>query len=486
MTGQTIKNKKIVLVVVPTMENAYHNLKDFVSIAPPIGLTSIAAVAIREGYDVTIIDGDAENLTREQIIDQIVEINPAIVGATIMTATMDVTKQFLTLLKTKTPDTVVIVGGPHVSALPEQTLIDIPVVDIAVVGEGDYTIIDILNALERNEVLQNIAGIAYRKNLEIIRTAPRAPIHDLSTLPVPAIYLLKKHLYRSYGWSKWPSGINGPLGVIFTTRGCIGKCNFCAAQTVFGRGARNFSMNQIIEQLEFLIHEWNIRILYIQDDTFTLNRKRVEELCDYIISKGYNKRLGIQVSSRVNTVHLPTMKKMREAGVRWVFFGIESGNQEILNRMDKNITLKNIHEAIEITKEAKLFIGGNYMIGSIGETRETAMDTINLACELDQDYASFATAIPLPGTELYKYCQENNVTLPTWNEFGNINTPPIPINKNLTTSDLIELRDLAVNRFFKRPSYILKLLVRMKTFVVINDFIKMYFAIRKEKAEKRI
>lgn len=473
------------MVVIPTMENAYHNLKDFVSIPPPIGLLSIAAVAIRNGYEVTIIDGDAEGLSTEQIISKIVEINPAIVGATIMTATIEIAKMFFTLVKNSLPDACVIVGGPHSSALPEKTLVDLPAVDIVVVGEGDYTIIDILQALEKNDNLLNIAGIAFRHNNEIIRTIPRIPLQDLSALPTPAFHLLKKHLYRPYGWSRWPSGIDGPLGVIFTTRGCIGKCNFCASKTVFGDGPRNFSMQQVIEQLEFLVHEWNIRILYIQDDTFTLNSKRVEELCDYIISKGYNKRLEIQVSSRVNTINPAMLKKMREAGVRWIFFGIESGNQEILNKMDKNITLKSIREAIRIAKQAKLFIGGNYIIGSIGETRETAMDTINLACELDQDYASFSTAIPLPGTGLYQHCLDNNIPLPAWNDFGNVNTPPISLNKNMTAADLYELRDCAVSRFFKRPSYFLKLLFRMRAFVVIKDFIKMYLAIRKEKAEKR-
>jgi len=481
-----LDKKQIILVVIPTMENAYHNLKDFVAVCTPVGLTSIAAVALRENYNVSIIDGDAENLTMTQIIDIIIEKKPAFIGSTVMTATMGFTKQFYTMLKEKIPDTIVILGGPHVSALPEQTLLDIPAVDICVIGEGDHTIADILHSFKKNIDLQNVPGITFRKNNNIIRTSLRPPIRDLSSLPIPASHLLKKHLYKPYGWNKWVSGKNGPLGMILTSRGCIGKCNFCAAQTVFGFGARYYDMQQVINQLEFFINEWDIRILYILDDTFTLNRKRINELCDYIISKGYQKRLEIQVSSRVNTVHLPTMIKMRKAGVRWVFFGIESGNQEILNRMCKNITLKQIREAVKITRKAGIFVGGNYIIGNIGETRQTIMDTINLSCELDQDYASYATAIPLPGTELYQYCIENNVHLPNWNDFGNINTPPIQINKNLGIDELIELRDLAINKFFKRPLYFLKLLIRMKTYTVISNFIKMYFSIKKEKEEKRL
>jgi len=481
-----LENIRMILVVVPTMENAYHNLKHFVSVSPPIGLTSIAATALRAGCDVSIIDGDAENLTMEQLVTRVVDKNPLFVGATIMTATMDITRDFFTLLKKKIPETVMIAGGPHVSALPEQTMEDIPALDIGVIGEGDLTIVDIVNAYKNQLPLRDVDGIVYKKNDKIIITRSRPPIANLGCLPVPANHLLKKHLYRSYLWSRWVSGRNGPIGVIFTARGCIGRCNFCASHTVFGPKVRYFDMQQVYDQLEFFINEWNVRILYLQDDTFNLNRKRVNELCYYIIEKGYNQRLEIQISSRANTAHLPTLKKMRTAGVRWVFFGIESGNQQILDQMDKNIHLDQIRSAVANARKAGMFVGGNYIIGCLGETRETAKDTIKLACELEQDYASFATAIPLPGTGLYQYCLEKNIALPAWNDFGSVNTPPIALNSTLTAEELCQLRDMAVNRFFIRPGYLIKILIRLKTFIVLKDFVTMFFALRKEKKEKRL
>ena len=350
-----------------------------------------------------------------------------------MTATMDITQIFYEKLKAKLPNITVIVGGPHVSALPEQTLRDSQNIDISVIGEGDETIVDILGALGRNADLKNVAGIAYRNNGQITITGTRLPIKDLSVLPLPAFHLLNYTLYRSYGWNKWVNGYRAPLGIIFTGRGCIGKCNFCAAQTVFGKGIRFFSMQQIKEQLDYLINKWGIRVLYFQDDTFTANRKIVNEICDYIIEKGYNRRLEIMVSSRADTVHLPTLKKMREASVRWICFGVESGSQEILNRMHKHITIEQIKKAYALSREAGLFIAGNFMLGHLGETRETAMDTIRLACELDQEYASFAIAIPLPGTELYNHCLDKDIPLPPWNDFGSVNTPPIALNESLNS-----------------------------------------------------
>lgn len=479
-------NRKLVLVVVPTMENAYHNLQDFVAISPPMGLASIAAAVEEAGYDVSIIDGDAEHLSLDQTVERVAGLNPFAVGSTVMTATMDITRVFYEKLKKRIPGVLAIAGGPHVSAMPERTLADAGGIDICVIGEGDETIVEILRSIERDDDPLAVAGIACRKDGKVYLTGNRQPIKDLSRLPSPAFHLLDSALYRSYGWNNWVSGYRKPLGVVFTGRGCVGNCNFCAAHTVFGKGIRFFSMQQIRDQIDYLMNVWKIRILYFQDDTFTANRKLVSDICDYLVEKGYSERLEIMVSSRVDTIHPPTLKKMREAGVRWICFGVESGNQEILNRMFKRITITQIKKAYRLSREAGLFISGNFMIGHLGETRETAMDTIRLACELDQEYASFAIAIPLPGTELYRHCIDNNIPLPSWNDFGSVNTPPIPLNSSLGADELVRLRNAAVSKFFKRPGYFLKLLLRMKAFNVLKDFVAMYFAVRAEKKAKRL
>lgn len=476
----------IALVVIPTMENAYHNLQDFVAIQPPIGLLSIAASVESSGRTSVIIDGDAKQFNFEQTVDRIVGLQPDYVGATVMTATMNLTCIFFEMLKKRLPHTPVIVGGPHISALPEQTLIDAPAFDICVIGEGDETVIELLDALDKGVDLGGVAGITYRGlDGTIHRTESRCPIKNLSVLPLPAYHLIESSLYRSYGWQGWINGNRHPFGVIFTGRGCVGKCNFCAAHTVFGRGVRYFSLDQIKAQIIFLVEEWHIRILHFLDDTFTANRKMVEEICDFIIEKGFHRRLEIMVSSRVDTVYPPTLKKMREAGVRWICFGVESGNDEMLKRMHKNITVEQVRRAFKLAREADLFIVGNFMVGHIGETDASARDTLRLSCELDYEYSSLAIAIPLPGTELYDYCLEQKIPLPEWNDFGNVNTPPIPLNKNLGVEELLKLREESVNAFFKRPIYLLRLLWRLSAFRVLRDFAKMYLALRREKANKR-
>ncbi len=477
--------KKFILVNIPSAEDAYHNFSDFVAIPLPIGILTIASVLEKIGYDVKILDADAENLSAEQTLDRIVQETPDYVGSTTMTAPMNITGNFYSQLKKRLPGVMVIVGGVHVSAVPELTLKQFAEIDICVIGEGDETIEELMPALEKNSELESIKGIAFRKNDLVIVTVRRPPVKNLEKTLIPAYHLIKFELYRSYGWNKWVNGYRAPLGVVFTGRGCIGKCNFCAAHSVFGRGIRFFPIDRIKSEIDLFVNTYKIRVLYFQDDTFTVNRKLVHQICDYLIEKKYNHRLEIMVSSRVDTVHTPTLKKMRQAGIRWICFGVESGNQRILDSISKGITIEQIKNAFHKANDAGLYVAGNYMIGHLGETWETAMDTIQLACKLKQDYASFAIALPFPGSELYEYCLRNDIDLPPWNGFGSVNTPPIPLNTSLGIDDLTRLRSIAVNSFFKRPSYIFRMLKKFNAHAVVTDFLKMYFAIQKEKKAGR-
>ena len=472
--------KRFTLLVIPTMENAYHGFGDFVARSLPIGLLSIGAILEKEGYQVEIIDADAENLSFTATLERVVASRPDYVGSTTMTATMDITYEFFSAIKNKLPGVTVIVGGPHASALPQKTLEESKAIDIVVKREGEDTLVELMHALESRGSLSGVKGIAFRKGGQVEETEDRGFIEDLGKLPIPAYHLIKYELYRSYGWNKWVNGYRSPLGVVFTGRGCFGKCNFCASKVVLGQRIRYFPVRRIQEEIDLLVNQYKIRVLYFLDDTFTANRAMVEQICDYLIQKEYHKRLEIMVSSRVDTVHAPLLKKMRKAGVRWICFGVESGNQNVLNRINKNITIVQIREAFKKAREAGLFIAGNYMIGHLGETLESARETVELACDLDQDYVSFAVAIPLPGTELYQHCLDKKISLPRWNGFGSVNSPPIPLNESLNPDRLVELRRWATSRFFKRPSYLLKLLWRFAPLAVISDFFGMYFVMRQE------
>lgn len=472
--------KKFVLLVVPSVAKAYHSFSDFAARAIPTGLISIGAVLEGKGYEVKLIDADAEALSFEDTLRRTIDENPDYVGATTMTATMGITMAFFLKLKESLPHIKIFVGGPHASALPTQTLKDCPAIDFVVKGEGDETISRLMDALEGGGAVSSIAGIAYRDNGNFYENPANELIRDLNTLPLPAYHLLKHSLYRSYGWNNWTSGHRRPLGAMSTGRGCFGRCNFCATKVIFGNKMRYFSLERIKQEIDILVCQYNSRILYFMDDNFVAHRALANQVCEYLIKKGYNKRIEAMVSARTDTVDLATLKHMKQAGIRWICFGVESGNQFVLDRMGKRITLQQIRKAFELANAAGLSVAGNYMMGHIGETRETAMDTINLMCELKQDYISLAIAIPLPGSELYQYCLDKKMKLPPWEEFGSVNSPPIPLNPFLSAKELIELRRLALNSFFIRPAYMMRMLRRFNGLAVIVDFVKMYFALREE------
>ncbi len=477
--------KKFILVNPPSSEEAYHSFIDFAAVFPPIGLISIGAVLEDLGCDVSVLDADARRLGLSPAVDEVVEAAPDFVGLTTMTAVMGIVGRFLAEVKGRLPNVKIIVGGPHASALPAETLEEYQFIDIAIVGEGDETVRELLPLLEKGDDLSPVRGIAFRKDGEVVVTEERPLIEDLGSLPMPAWHLLDSGLYRSYAWNNWVSGARKPLGVVFTGRGCYGKCNFCASHCVFGRRIRYFPVERIKAEIDHLVRTYGIKVLYFQDDTFTANRRIVNEICDFLIERGYSDRMETMVSARVDAVHAPTLKHMREAGIRWICFGVESGNDEILKRMGKNISVQQIRDAYRTAREAGLFIAGNFMLGHIGETRETALASIDVACRLDQDYVSFAIAIPFPGTELYQYCIDNAIKLPSWDSFGSVNSPPIPLNPGLGAEELMELRALSVTRFFARPGYVLKMLVRFKPLAVIRDFAKMYLAMKREQKAKR-
>jgi radical SAM superfamily enzyme YgiQ (UPF0313 family) len=249
---------------------------------------------------------------------------------------------------------------------------------------------------------------------------------------------------------------------------------------IFGQRIRYFPLERIKREMDLLVDKYNIKILYFQDDTFTANERMVNDICDYITEKGYDKKLEINVSTRPDAVCLPTLRKMKNAGVKWICFGVESGNQRILDRMGKGISVQQIKDAFKKANDVGLYVNGNFMIGHLGETYESAMDTINLACSLGQDYASFSIAIPLPGTELYRHCVDNGIRLPSWSGFGNVNSPPIPLNDGLSSDLIRKLRILAVNRFFKRSAYLIRLSGRFHFLSLIKDFVRMHIALKKE------
>ncbi len=380
---------KISFVYLPYLKETEEEEK---GVFPPLGVAYIAAVLRMYGHESQIIDMEAENLTSSEVISRISEFEPDVVGLSFVTAGY---KNFIALsskIRDELNIKAIISGGPHISAQPEDA---IPYSDIGVIGEGEYTTLEILNTLRMKDNLRQVKGIIFKDKEQIIKTPPRPPIENIDEIPFPARDLLNMELY---GDNK---------GSIMTSRSCPFNCIFCASRQIFGRGFRARSAKNVVDEIELLITKYNVEKLRILDDMFTFDKKRVFEICEIIKERNIKVRWELTNGTRVNSVTPELLKAMKEAGLYRVYYGIESGSPKVLKALRKGITLDQVRKAIKWTKDAGIEVGGFFMIGNPTETIEDVRMTEKLIQELDLDYVHISITTPYPGSDLYKWVEKN-------------------------------------------------------------------------------
>src|SRR3972149_5629868 len=326
---------------------------------PPMGLALIAAVLERDGYPVTVVDANALNLKVEAIMPLVKDAD--VIGLTAMTPSINIALETARHLKKAYPDKIIILGGAHATLLPEETLATAPEIDIIVRGEGEDTILKLLPALERKEPLTASNGISYRKEGKIISNPANSKLIDLNSLPFLAYHLLP--------WQKYnpppPHGRALPFAVIITSRGCPYHCAYCS-KPIFGRQFRAQAPARVADEIAHYQKTMGIKEFAFYDDVFTLDKKRVHNICDEIIKRGL--KLHWTCETRVNLVDKELLRHIKQAGCYSVSYGIESGSPEILKTLDKGITLEQATEAIRWTREAGLQTIGYFMVGPPGES----------------------------------------------------------------------------------------------------------------------
>ena len=463
-----MKPKKILLVN-PPFEKIYEktNLKNVVPPTPPIGLACIAGSLLREGHEVKIFDFNLYN-DEKKFIRELKEFNPGFMGVYFVTPLINVAENIIKMAKSVNKNLVVIGGGPHCSSFPESSLNETSL-DIAVMGEGDFTILEIVNKTK----LSKIKGIAY-KNKKIFINPRREPIKNLDTLPFPAFHLFEINKYEvSPVISK-----KNPVARLESSRGCPYNCTYCN-KSIFGRAFRVKSPEKIVE--EFIkAKQLGFKEIHIIDDGFTTNIERAKKICDLLIKEKVNLGWHTANGIRVDRVDLELLKKMKQAGCWGVYFGIESGNQEILNRIKKGITLEQVRNAVKWAKEAKLEVAGYFMIGLPDETEKTMQETIDFAKSLNLDLAKITITIPLPATEMFDELDKKNlIKTNNWEDFKFYSLPSKIYNHESLPWKTIEKYSKKFYReIYIRPSFIFKRIkksIRNKT--VIND-LKTAFSIK--------
>ncbi|HYA78286.1 MAG TPA: radical SAM protein [Verrucomicrobiae bacterium] len=373
---------------------------------PPLGLGYVAAYLKQHGISVGIVD--CTFLNQKQALKKIIDSKPQVIGIQSMYSMRNKSIELAHLLRDHCE--LLVAGGALPTTQPEVFLRNF---DVAVIGEGEQTMLEIVDELANGGDLSQIKGIAYKDKAtgQVKRTSPRELVDDLDTLPPPSRdlfdnYSYKKYYFRRFGYK---------TSVIMTSRGCPFTCDFCS-RPVFGDEFRARSASKVADEIEEVISLGYNRI-WFADDCFTLNRKRLIEVCDEIIKRGL--KIGWECLSRVDTLDSVTADKMKQAGCVRMFFGIESGNDSVLKIMNKQITTKQAYIATHLCKKNGIKAGAFFILGYPGENDKTILNTVKFASSLPLDYLSFTLPYPIPGTPLFERLSGELVS-EEWEEPKNI------------------------------------------------------------------
>ncbi|MFQ5584651.1 MAG: B12-binding domain-containing radical SAM protein, partial [Calditrichia bacterium] len=397
--------KTIVLVNPPlTGEEKYGALSGGGAYLPPLGVAILAAVIRDRGYRPVILDFEGkETVGLNNAVAEILKHKPDALGITAATVAIFKAAELAEKFKKKS-SVPVIIGGPHISAVPRETMDLFPDFDFGVIGEGEETLPELLDTLTNcpgSLPLDEIRGVIFRRNSDdqkLVVNEKRLHIIDLDKIPFPAWDLLPdlKNYYRPqvFGFKQWP------VASIITSRGCFGKCTFCD-RTVSGSRLRFHSADYVMGMIKELYHHYGIRDLIIYDDCFLVNKKRINEF--YLKMKQENLKLTWHSNGRIDTVTPEILRKMKEIGCWQIAYGIESGSQQILDSINKNISLEKVKEVFKWTKQANIKIKCYFIIGLLKDTRETIEETKNFILNNDFDILSLNHFTPFPNTWDYEH-----------------------------------------------------------------------------------
>lgn len=472
-------------------------------ISIPLGLANIGAILESNGHNVSIVDALAEGinivkknknftrvgLSQESILEKISYYKPDIVGvSTMFTAYSSDSHQIASIVKNYNPKILVIFGGAHASILYENVLSD-KNVDLVVVGEGENTILEIVDNFKKHLPLENIKGTAYRnKKNEIILSPTRLPITKLDSLPLPARHLLPMDLYLNDSNENSDSYVmRTPYTSVVTSRGCPNNCIYCAVPTIWGRCWRPFSADRIVGEIEHLVKRYGFKEIHFLDDNISVSRQRLEDICDGIIKRNLNIKWTCPNGIAIWTLDKPLLLKMKKSGCYRLTFGIESGHPSTQKFIRKNLNLNKAQKIIKLANSLGFWTFSTYIIGFPFETKKAIETTFNYAIRSLSDFVVFILLMPFPKTDVTKILEDEGLLKKTNLSDLNIGKTFSGYvglgNKYLSDSDIRKLRNIAqkklmISRFFRpliKPSTIFKKVRSKEDFKFLVKILKNYF-----------
>jgi len=435
--------------------------------SPPLGICYIASVMEKKGIEVRIIDAPAEKMSVKQVTDEVKEYRPDIVGISILSYSFYNAVKIATKLKL-IGKYIIIVGGPHVTATPEETM-KYECFDVGIIGEGEGVISSLIKVIGNKKQYKDIKGIICKDNGNIVSTGKADFIQDLDVIPFPARHLVKLSNYRPQPNDEYKL----PKLSMITTRGCPYSCIFCD-KSVFGNSYRSFSPKYIVSEIKHLIERYNAKDIAFLDSTFTVSRTRIEN----IIKEMERQKVLVNwtCSVRVNEVDYDLLKKMKEAGCWRVRIGIESGNQEVLKFIKKKITLKQVKEVVHWAHDLGLQPKGFFMIGHLIDDGGTINDSINFAKSLPLKDVTVQINTPMKNTKQYKMHKEYGKLIT--NNFSDFSYwEPVFVSDNLTYNELIKLHRKFYREFYLRPAIFWRHIRKIRNLKDIRRYLRSLFLI---------
>lgn len=433
---------------------------------PPLGLGYIAAYLEMDGHEVVIQDAAARSLSPEEAVREAKELEPDLIGITVLTNYAETVTSFTEVLKAALPDCPILIGGAHATYFHETILDEMPSADFVLYGEVDTVVRDFFHHLDSPEKLHELPGLVYRDEhgKAVVNPAPEM-VKDLDTVPPPAWHLFDFSLYRPLPMQS----VRQPFFTMVTSRGCWWRrCTFCFQA---GRKAvpfRRHSPERVIEEIEHLYNNYGIREIAFWDDTFIVNLKWHQQFKKLLEERGLD--ITWTASGRLDSLSEDLLRTVQEAGCWNIFIGVESGNQELLDVIDKGTTLEQARKVFATTNRLGIDTRGAFMLGLPGETPEMGEQTARFAREIEPTYAIFYATHPRFGTLLYDIAIKNGAFLDK--SFHGMSKVTYVPEQYESAEQLEEMVSRAYRKFYLRPKYIWRMLKKIRSWQVVKELFR--------------
>ncbi len=459
---------KVLLLTPPNylLKSDVSSFKKIFSPSPPFGLLSIAAVLLEDNVDVEFVDTGAEDLDVEGAIERIRHIKDDVIGIPIMTPNASVTEALLRRIREEYKDSKIVLGHKHAEAFSDYYLNN-DLCDIVGHGEAEYIMRDLCDALAEDKSLTDVKGISYMTDAGIVNTEKAPRPEDLNKLPLPARHIAPMHLYSQHVVH---SG-NLKCFHVISSRGCPVGCDFCCIHD--GKTVRARSPENVIEEIRILVEEYGANEINFYDPMFLANSQRLFAICDGIRENFPG--LKWRCEAHINFLNDRVLEKLSQSGCHLMYYGIESGEDKLLQSIGKHTTVEKVTERILMTRRFGIKVHGFFLLGIPGETPEMSEKTIQLALNLPLESAMFSLYTPFPGSDIFEvFSKEKRIDPYDWDKFnsysGYSNLDPVYVPDGRTADEMKKLQRRAIRLFTLRPKNIFRQLLKINRHNIKQSF----------------